>query len=99
MYLSTSAGTTENGNVPELVYKQDAALVQIGINTEGMDGSACTVYVDGIENTKLNAGEMSQSSISLTGDALSEGVHTVELVRMDGEEPVIYKIASYKMVK
>ena len=73
-------------------------MMQIGLDTDGMDGSVCTVYVDGMENTTLNAGERTQNSISLTGDALSAGTHTVELVKMDGDAVVIYKSAQYEAV-
>ena len=96
MYLSTAGGTTEGGNVPQIV---GGALVSIGINTDGMDGSVCTVYVDGMENTKMNAGERTQGSLVLEEDALTEGKHTVEMVKMDGDAPVIYKVAQYEVVE
>lgn len=99
MWLSTSAGTTEDGNVPEIVANTNMVM-QIGFNTADMDGSVCTVYVDGVENKKTNAAVyMSQESMTLEGDALAPGIHTVEMVCMDGGEPTIYKAAQYKVVE
>lgn len=97
MFLKTAGGTTEDGNIPEIAAKP-GAIMQIELDTKGMDGSVCTVYVDGIENEKMNAGERVQQVLTIQGDAVEAGVHTVELVKMDGDKPVIYKMAQYKMV-
>lgn len=96
MYIATAGGTSEGGNVPQIT---GGTLVQIEVDTQGMDGSVCTVYVDGMENDKMNAGERTQNSISLTGDALKKGTHTVELVKLDESgNPVIYKVAQYEVM-
>lgn len=97
MYLATAGGTSENGNVPQIVGKKDLLMMQIGMNTDGFNGEICTIYVDGMELEKTNVGT-SQLTLSLEGDMLSKGVHTVELVRMDGDTPSIYKKASYEIV-
>lgn len=97
MYLRTPGGTSEDGNVPEIAVQKDTQLMQIELDIEGMDGSVCTVYVDGMENTTMNAGERVQQSITLQGDALKSGSHTVELVKMEGDVPAIYKKAEYKV--
>lgn len=97
MHLATAGGTTENGNVPEIA-GGSKTMVQIELDTNGMDGSVCTVYIDGVENTTMNAGERTQQSITLQGDALAKGEHVVELVKMDGDKPAIYKKAQYKVV-
>lgn len=99
MYLYTPGGTSENGNVPQVALEKNTALTQISIEYHGGDGSVCTVYVDGIENMKLNAAENIQTVITLQGDDLAAGVHTVEMVKMDGDAPVIYKKAQYEIVK
>lgn len=98
MVLRSSGGTSENGNVPQIATKKNTAMGQIGISYKGGDGSVCTVYVDGVENSKMNASERIDNTITLEGDALSEGVHTVELVCMDGDAPKIYKKAQYEIV-
>ena len=96
-YISTPDGTSENGNVPKLIVAKDTALMQIGCGTDGMEYAECAVYVDGMENDSLVVSEMMQGSINLQGDALKEGVHTVELVKMEGGAPVVYKIAQYEV--
>ena len=97
MYLKTAGGTTEDGNVPEIAVKPNS-VIQIELDTKGMDGSVCTIYVDGIENSKVNAGERTQNALTIQGDAIAAGTHTVELVKMDGDKPTIYKKAEYTVV-
>lgn len=97
MYLSTGGGTSEDGNVPEIV-ADDVAIMQIGVNYFEGDGSVATVYVDGMENTRMNAGDV-QMTIDLEGDALKPGTHKVEVVAKDGDAVTIYKAAEYKIVE
>ena len=96
MYLATAGGTSEGGKVPEIAGGTNT-MMQIELDTDGMDGSVCTVYIDGVENTTMNAGERTQQALTLQGDALAKGEHTVELVKMDGDKPAIYKKAQYKV--
>ena len=94
MYLATAAGTSKDGNVPQ-VKGEGKSLVQIELDAEGFNGEACTIYdgrAGGRGNVRL------QTTISLSGDQLAKGEHTVELVSMDGETPVIYKLAKYEIV-
>lgn len=95
MYLATAGGTSEGGKVPQIAA---GGTLSIDVVTEGMDGSVCTVYVDGMENSTVNAGEMSQNGIVIGEGATEPGVHTVELVKMDGDVPAIYKAAQYEAV-
>lgn len=97
MTLRTAGGISEGGNVPEIAAKS-TSIVQIELDTDGMDGSVCTVYVDGMENKKLNAGERTQNTLTIQGEAVAAGTHTVELVKIDGDKPAIYKKAEYKVV-
>lgn len=97
MYLATPGGTSENGAIPEVALTPDI-LTTIDVCTEGMDGSVVTVYLDGMEKGKINASEMSQNQIEISGNDVLEGDHTVEIVKMDGDTPVIYKRAQYKAV-
>ena len=100
MYLATAGGTSEDGNVPQVAFNGDPdnSVLQIEVDYWEGDGSVCTVYVDGIENMKMNAADV-QMTLTLTGGALVEGVHTVEVVKMDGDTPAIYKKAQYEIVK
>ena len=98
MILRTAGGTSENGNVPQAAVKKGTTFMQIDIEYHGGNGAVCKVYVDGIDNMPMNAAENIQSTLTLQGDALDAGVHTVEMVAMDGDEPVIYKKAQYEIV-
>lgn len=97
MYLATAGGTSENGNVPQIVGEKNLMMMQIEMRTDDFNGEICTIYIDGIKYEETNVGT-SQLTLSLQGDMLSKGVHTVELVRMDGDTPSIYKKASYEIV-
>ena len=99
MTLRTPGGTSEGGNVPQIAAKDSTRLLQVGIDFDGCDGSVCTVYVDGTELGSVNAGNRSQETVTLEGAMLSEGVHTVEVVKMDGDKPAIYKKAQYEIVR
>jgi len=98
-YISTPAGTSEGGNIPQLIVEKDTALTQIGCGTEGMEYASCMVYIDGMESEELVTSDMMQGSLTLSGDALAPGVHTVEVVKMDGDSPAIYKIAQYEVAE
>lgn len=94
-YLSTPGGTSEGGNVPQIA--GGATVMQIGYRITDGDGTLCTIYVDGMENKKQNAGD-TQGTLDLSGDALSNGIHTVELVADNNGEITIYKSGQYEVV-
>ncbi|GAA0714817.1 hypothetical protein GCM10008904_30870 [Paraclostridium ghonii] len=100
--LSTTGGTTENGNTPVVFAEKDTQLCQIGLSTENFDGSKLSyVYIDGMLNTKEQLGEMSQITMTLQDNSLKEGEHKVEVVQYDNDEqtgtPITYKIVSYEV--
>ena len=98
LYFVTPDGTSENGNVPKLITKENPLLYSIGCETNGMEYTKCVVYVDGMKNGEIVASDMSYSTICLTDDELSEGVHTVEVVATDGETVTVYKTGQYEVV-
>ncbi|TQO56381.1 hypothetical protein [Paraclostridium bifermentans] len=100
--LSTTGGTTENGNTPVVFVGQDTLLEQIGLSAENFDGSKLSyVYIDGMLNTKEQLGEMTQTTITLQDNSLKEGKHKVEVVQYDNDEqtgnPITYKVATYEV--
>lgn len=100
--LSTTGGTTENGNTPVVFVGQDTLLEQIGLSAENFDGSKLSyVYIDGMLNNKEQLGEMTQTTITLQDNSLKEGKHKVEVVQYDNDEqtgnPVTYKVATYEV--
>lgn len=99
-FISTSGGTSESGNVPVL-FVRDESLIQIGIDTASFDGSKLSyIYIDGMLSTKEQLGD-SQCSLYLAGDSLTPGIHKVEVVQYDGDDPenemVTYRSASYEV--
>lgn len=96
-YVSSSGGTTEGGNVPQIVHKPGTMGNGIGINVEGGPGTVCTVYIDGHKRKLMNAGHATQFVDFEDSDA-TEGRHKVELVSNDDNEASIYKFAEYEIV-
>ena len=95
-WVSSAGGTTENGNVPT-VDSHGATMLQLGVNAADGDGSVCSIYYDGTEVGTIKVGTMTQQSITLSGDQLAPGVHTIELVLLDGSEPVVYRRAQIEI--
>ena len=101
MYISTPAGTSENGAVPVLFISEDDILLQIGLDTVDFDGGHLShIYVDGMLSATEQLGE-SQISLDLSGDALAAGQHDVEVVQYDTDEldgqMITYKSAAYEV--
>lgn len=96
-YVSTPGGTTEDGNVPQVVYKPGTFGVGIAINVENGPGAVCTVYIDGHKRKLMNAGHEIQFVDFEDSDA-TEGRHKVELVSNDDNGASIYKFAEYEIV-
>ena len=92
IYLENESGTTENDNTI-WIKNDDYQLLQIGITTEGMDGSKETViYIDGKEHSVEQFSD-TQSVLELTSDQLSPGVHNVEVVQGD----TFYRLMKYEV--
>ncbi len=101
LYISTASGTSENGNVPVIMAEKDLLVTQIGLNSSDMDGSKISfIYIDGILNKKEQL-STTQTSVDLSGFSITEGVHKIEVIQYDSDEPdgsiVTYKTASYEI--
>ena len=99
--VSTPGGTSVNGNVPVLYADSDSLLIQIGLNAWNFNGGALSyVYIDGILNTKEQLAN-TQTVLSLSDNALSEGIHTVEVVQYENDDPsaemTVYKSMQYEV--
>lgn len=99
IYIKTAAGTSEGGAVPSLSVAKGTSMTQIELRTEGLSaGSNSYIYIDGMLNTDQQLGN-SQLTLTLTGDALAPGEHTVAVVQYDGDAPggtiTTYKSTSY----
>ena len=96
-YISSSGGTSEGGNIPVIAWSPDTYGGLVAVNVYGGDGTVCTIYVDGHERDKLNAGDC---SVTVTYDQQdgTEGTHLVELVSASDNGATIYRKAQYEIV-
>lgn len=97
--VSTSGGTTDAGNVPRFS-AGNATMMQIGINVEDVEPGSYASYVDGLANTVIefkSGVSMVQTVLTLMGDSLTPGIHTVELVRTDEDNVIFYRRAQYEV--
>lgn len=99
VYLSTAGGTTEDGNIPVVGASSDTVIKQIGINAKGYDGTMMAyIYIDGVFADKQQLSD-SQSSLDLSGDSLTEGVHKVEIVQYTGDTVSADNVATYQTMQ
>lgn len=95
-------GTSENGQVPEFAASPDT-ITTIDICTANFPQSTTTtVYVDGRKKENLTLGytdQFNQNQIQVSGDDFTPGTHTVEIVKMDGDTPEVYKKAEYSVIE
>lgn len=99
--LQTPSGSSEDGSTPYIFADSDLMMTEVGYTGFDADGSHLTyIYVDGMEQGKEQIADY-QSSITLTDDLLKEGVHKVEFVQYDTDDPsgnvIMYKTASYEI--
>ena len=102
MYIATPAGTSEDGNIPDLLVS-NAMMIQIGLNAWGFDGSLLSyVYFDGEFYSKEQLAD-TQTSITLQGDMLKPGEHTISVVQYanneEGGEIVTYKEGKFNGIE
>lgn len=99
VYLSTAGGTTEDGNVPVVSASSDTQIKQIGLNSNGYDGTMMSyIYIDGKLVTKEQLAD-TQSTLDLSGDSIKEGTHKVEVVQYTGDEVSADNVATYQTMQ
>lgn len=99
--IQTEGGDSVDGTIPVL-FISDEILVQIGYKAENMDGSHISfIYIDGMEVSTEQLGELVQGGIDLTDSSLEEGIHTVEVVQYSTDKPngeiITYKSCQYEV--
>lgn len=98
--VNQSGSTLEGADVVVYVDNPETDYIQIGCDSRDFNGGALTyIYIDGILNAKEQMGEYSQTTLELTKNALKEGVHLVEAVQFENDDPAgtvtTYKSAQY----
>lgn len=99
--LQTPSGSSEDGSIPFIFADEDTMMTGVGYTGFDADGSHLTfIYIDGMEQAKEQIADY-QSSLDLTGDLLKEGIHKVEFVQYDTDDPsgkvIMYKSAEYEV--
>lgn len=99
--LQTPSGSSEDGSVPYIYVDSDLIMTDVGYTGFDVDGSHLTyIYVDGMSQGSEQISDY-QGSISLTDGLLDEGVHKVEFVQYDTDDPsgavIMYKTASFEI--
>lgn len=102
-YLVNESGSTKDSESIEVMAEKDTSLLQIGIETEGIDGSLVSyIYIDGDLATKEQLSD-SQSALDLSEEFLKPGDHQVVLKQYpdndENAEPVTVKLANYKITE
>lgn len=87
IYVSTSGGTSENGNVPVILVKKDTSLTQIELDAESFDGSKVSyIYINKKFLDKKQLGDRTQTSLDLKEDLLKPGEYTVSVVQFENDD-------------
>ena len=101
MYLVTSSGTSLEGTLTITVPK-DSSSTHLGVCFQDFpDAQTTHVYVDGSEMTKGTYGDGSEVTLSLEGNAIKPGTHTVEAVQFSDNQtngsPILYKKVGFEV--
>ena len=100
VYVSTPGGTSEDGNIPVIYVDKNTTEYPIGLNAWDFNGAALSfIYVDGMLLDKHQLAD-TQTSIYLGNDYLTVGIHTVEVVQYENDDPassmITYKSMQYE---
>ena len=101
-YVSTPGGTSADGNIPVIYGQKDTIIYQLGISSEGMDGSLLSyIYIDGKEMGKQQMSD-SSGSIELDGSFFQKTAeHDVECIQYENNDvsgkAVFYRHANFKI--
>ena len=98
-YVSTPGGTTEDGNIPQWLVKSSKAMAQCGITLKDGGGKIYQVLYDGEYLMDVQFGIRTDTNLSLTGDQLEAGIHTVEVVLAEGDEILAHRSAQIEIVQ
>lgn len=101
VYVATPSGTSEDGNIPVIYVDSDIILTQIGLDAWEFNGGALSfIYIDGMLVGKEQLAD-TQTTLTLSEGQLAVGVHTVEVVQYENDEPgaemTTYKSMQYEI--
>ncbi len=101
VYVATPSGTSEDGNIPVIYADSDTIMTQIGLDAWEFNGGALSfIYIDGVLVGKEQLAD-TQTTLTLSGEQLAVGIHTVEVVQYENDEPgaemTTYKSMQYEI--
>ena len=101
IYLVCAGGSTEDGNVPVMYESASTTASSFGINARGFNGGNLSfIYVDGILLDKEQLAD-SQITVQIAKEQLTFGVHKVEVVQYENDDPaanmITYRTFSYEV--
>lgn len=102
IYLVNESGDTTIGNPLKVLVDKDTQLLQIGLNSEGVDGSKMSyIYINGELVDKQQLSD-SQISIDLESKHLKVGTYIVQVAQYDNnkedENIILLKSNAYEVV-
>ena len=105
--VSTAAGTTEDGNVPEELISSDTSMDQIGLDIGSMDNEDLNwdgtleifIYVNDIFVQREQTSGLYQTSINLSDWMLEPGEYTVTAAQFENDDPASGAVANLSQVK
>lgn len=101
-YIATEGGTSEDGKTPEFASSPDTLTSVDVCSANFPESTTVAVYIDGNKKQNLTLGytdQFNQAQIPVSGNDLTPGTHTVEIVKMNGDTPEVYKKAEYKVIE
>lgn len=100
--VSTTGGTSEEGNVPVLIVAKETALEQIGVYFKNFQGDKeVFLFINKVFAGRLKGGEYAHTTLNLQGNNLRPGGYTVSAIQYENNDPtgkvVEYSEARYKI--
>ena len=105
--VSTAAGTTEDGNIPEELISTDTSMTQIGLDIGNMDNEDLNwdgtleifIYVNDIFVQREQTSGLYQTSINISDWMLKPGEYTVTAAQFESNDPVSGTVVNLSQVR
>ena len=102
-YIYFASGSSEYGRVPEVYVNQEFPFGYVDYCAYGVDNSVpIHVYIDGKQIDVSYVGYRLQRSMSFSGNEMKKGIHTVEMIQYENNNPkgkvITYRKAQYKVL-
>ena len=101
VYVSGTNETSEDSNIPVVYSGAGSWPLLIGLYARDLNGGELSfIYIDGILNSKVQLSNK-EAFLSLSGNAKATGIHTVEVVQYENDDPdsamTVYRSMQYEV--